>query len=219
MQNIVRALRLNHKLAMAVAVASLAFVLVPNSVGFSAKSALVWNAGGLTYLALAFRLMSISPIKGIMRRARIEDETRVVFFVLILLAVLSSFYAVFALIGDAKKLTGSVKTWHIALAASTVLVSWLVMQVIFTLHYAHAFYASKNSTGAVARGMKFPDDDAPDYWDFFYFTTSIGATSQTSDVAITSKGIRRMVAFQAVLSFVFNTTIVALAINLASGLI
>ena len=219
MQNIVRALRLHHKLAMAVAVASLAFVLVPNSVGFSAKSALVWNAGGLTYLALAFRLMSISAIEGIMRRARIEDETRVVFFVLILLAVLSSFYAVFALIGDAKTLTGSVKTWHIALAALTVLVSWLVMQVIFTLHYAHAFYAMKNCAGAVARGMKFPDDDAPDYWDFFYFTTSIGATSQTSDVAITSKDIRRLVAFQAVLSFVFNTTIVALAINLASGLV
>ena len=68
-------------------------------------------------------------------------------------------------------------------------------------------------------GDELPGDEHPDYWDFFYFTTSIGATSQTSDVAITSKAMRRMVAFQAVLSFLFNTAVVALAINLASALV
>ena len=69
------------------------------------------------------------------------------------------------------------------------------------------------------QGLIFPDDDHPDYWDFFYFATSIGATSQTSDVAIRSKSLRRLVTFHAVLSFFFNTTVLALTINLAAGLI
>ena len=93
------------------------------------------------------------------------------------------------------------------------------MQTVFTLHYAHAFYGNRDGDDHIDAGLVFPNDPAPDYWDFFYFTTSIGATSQTSDVAVTSKSIRRMVACQAVLAFVFNTTIVALAINLASGLV
>jgi uncharacterized membrane protein len=66
--------------------------------------------------------------------------------------------------------------------------------------------------------LEFPGDDAPDYWDFFYFTTSIGATAQTADVAITSKTARRIATAQAVLSFIFNTAILALAVNLASSL-
>ena len=75
-----------------------------------------------------------------------------------------------------------------------------------------------DDSGEIARGLEFPKDDQPDYWDFFYFTTSIGATSQTSDVSITSKAARRLATIQAVMSFVYNTTVVALAINLASGL-
>ena len=184
MQTVTQVLHVRRKLVLAVGVALIATLLVPGSIGLGAKLAIVWNAGGLTYLALSAWLMSTCRIEGIKQRARMEDEAGFVFFGLILLAVMSSFYAVFALIGDAKTLTGSIKTLHIALAALTVLVSWLVMQVVFTLHYAHAYYAAIKPDGTAARGMTFPGDDAPDYWDFFYFTTSIGATSQTSDVAL-----------------------------------
>jgi len=218
---IANGLRLRRRLLVAVgaALASLpAIPFVPAALGFGARSAIAWDVGGLTYLALAFALMSSCDAARIRKRASFEDEARLVFSGLIVLAILSSFYAVFALIADAKALHGLEKTAHIALAALTVVVSWLLMQVVFTLHYAHDYYGA-GSDGEIAGGMRFPEDDEPDYWDFFYFTTSIGAASQTSDVAITSKAVRRLVAFQAVLAFAFNTTIVALAINLASGLI
>jgi uncharacterized membrane protein len=106
----------------------------------------------------------------------------------------------------------------VGLAVGTIVSSWLVMQVIFTLHYAHDYYRSGPGGTGLARGLEFPGDDAPDYWDFFYFTTSIGATAQTADVSITSKTARRIATAQAVLSFIFNTAILALAVNLASSL-
>jgi uncharacterized membrane protein len=211
--------KLRHRLAIAVGAAIVTLIVLPFSLRTGARAAIAWNVGGLIYLYHAFALMSACDTATIQRRARVEDEAKFVFFGLILLAIVSSFYAVFALIGDAKALQGVGKNWYIGLAAITVLVSWLMMQAVFTLHYAHDYYAAHASGSGSAQGLKFPGDSEPDYWDFFYFTTSIGATSQTSDVAITSKSVRRLVAFQAVLSFVFNTTIVALAINLASGLI
>lgn len=215
---IVNGLKLRRRLLLAVAIAAVVLALLPESLQLSARMALAWCAGGIIYLMLTFAVMSAADTSRIRSAAAVVDEARLVFFAVLLLAILSSFYAVFTLIGEAKDLAGYEKSWRISLAALTVIVSWLVMQVIFTLHYAHDFYG-ESDTGGPAGGMIFPGDGEPDYWDFFYFTTSIGAASQTSDVSITSKAVRRMVAFQAVLAFIFNTTVVALAINLASGLI
>ncbi len=219
MRAIVNGLRLRRRLLVAAAVAVVTLIALPSSIDVAVRASLGWCAGGFAYLILAFALMSRCDTHHIQRTARIEDEARFVFVGLILLAILSSFVAVFALIGDAKTLSGIPKALVTTLAAVTVLVSWLVTQVIFTLHYAHDYYGADDHDGPHRRGLIFPNDDAPDYWDFFYFTTSIGATSQTSDVAITSKALRRVATFQSVLAFVFNTTVVALAINLASGLI
>jgi uncharacterized membrane protein len=107
---------------------------------------------------------------------------------------------------------------YVALAVATIVSSWLVMQVIFTLHYAHGYYRARSDGSGPVGGLDFPGDDLPDYWDFFYFTTSIGATAQTADVSIVSKSARRLATFQAVLSFIFNAAILALAVNLASSL-
>lgn len=209
---------LRRRLIAAVAIAVAVLVLLPASIEPGARAAITWDAGGLSYLAMSFALMSACDTGCIRRNAAIEDEARLVFFIVILLAIVASFTAVFQLIGEAKGLSGWPKAWNIGLAALTVIVSWLVMQIVFMLHYAHDYYGERDE-GGVTGGMTFPGGEDPDYWDFFYFTTSIGAASQTSDVAITSKAVRRMVAFQSVLAFLFNTTVVALAINLASGLI
>ena len=100
-----------------------------------------------------------------------------------------------------------------------VRLSWLVTQVVFTFHYAHEFYRPDDTAQMLAGGLEFPKDDSPDYWDFFYFATSIGAASQTSDVAIRTKALRRLVTLHAVISFFFNTAVLALAINIGASLI
>lgn len=218
-QAVMRGLMARPKLLCGVAAAVLVGWLVPASLPLSVRAAAAWNAGAFVYLAMAFRVMTTCGIAQIRRIAEAEDESRLVFTTVILLAIASSFVAVLAVIADARAARGLERTIYVALAAGTVISSWLVMQIVFTLHYAHDYYRPETADGGIARGLHFPEDNDPDYWDFFYFTTSIGATSQTSDVSIVSKKLRRTATVQAVLSFIFNTTIVALAINIASSLV
>lgn len=215
---IARSLIARPKLYVAVLVA-LATLLFGRALAPSLRGAAAWNTGSLTYIALSFYLMATCSKEAVRKRAARQDEGRLVLFAIVMLAVMSSFVAVIGLIAQAKNLAGAAKGLHLALAGTTIMESWLVMQLVFTFHYAHDYYRPPLGSEEATGGLRFPNDDAPDYWDFFYFTTSIGATSQTADVAITSKLFRRLVALQAVLSFVFNTTILALAINLAAGLL
>jgi uncharacterized membrane protein len=215
---VVRGLAARPRLLLAIGAAAAMGLLAPFE-PVSVRAACAWNAGALVYLAMAFSLMSACNIEQIRRTAELEDESRLVFTTVILLAIASSFVAVLAVIGAARDMHGAGRVLYIGLAAGTVITAWLVMQVVFTLHYAHDYYRPTSDNGEIARGLTFPEDNTPDYWDFFYFTTSIGATSQTSDVSIASKVLRRTVTLQAVLSFFFNAAILALAINLASSLV
>ena len=215
---LMRGLVARPKLVFGIAAAALVGWVEPVSLPVSVRAAGAWNAGALVYLVVAFAIMSSCSIEGIRRTAEREDESRLVFTTVILLAIAASFVAVLAVIGEAREAQGALRYLYVGLAAGTVITAWLVMQVVFTLHYAHDYYYPVSASGEIARGLKFPNDDEPDYWDFFYFTTSIGATSQTSDVSIVSKALRRTVTLQAVLTFFFNTAILALAINLASSL-
>ena len=199
------------------AVGLLALVVLPASLSPALRGALAWDIGGLVYLVLAFRLMANCHADTIRRRAAMQDESGFVILAVILLAIASSFAAIVGLIADAKAAKELVKFEYIAICGVTLVISWFVTQVVFTLHYAHEHYAP-HTAGQMADGLIFPDDKMPDYWDFFYFSTSIGATSQTSDVAIRSKSMRRLVTVHAITAFFFNTTVLALTINLAASL-
>ena len=138
---------------------------------------------------------------------------------LILLAIAASFVAILSVLGEAKAATGVGKILYVVMVVVTLLVSWTVTQIAFAFHYAHEYYVPRLGDRDAQSGLLFPKDEAPDYWDFFYFSTSIGATSQTSDVAIATKGLRRLVAIHAVISFFFNTMVLALMVNLAASLV
>ncbi|MEZ5854721.1 MAG: DUF1345 domain-containing protein [Hyphomicrobiaceae bacterium] len=204
---------------VAIAVLALGPTLMPMLALWSARAAAGWLAGATVYLGFAVWIMWRCGPEEIRRSAEREDESRFVFLVLIVLAIASSFTAIVALIGDARVAKADLRGIYLGLAGATVLASWLVMQIVYTLHYAHDYYRPNAEGTDLERGLEFPGGALPDYWDFLYFTTSIGATSQTSDVAISSRTLRRQVTVHAVLSFIFNTTILALAINVASGLI
>jgi uncharacterized membrane protein len=213
-----RGLVARPKVIFAFAVGGIAALILPASLPLGVRSTAAWLAGAVVYLTLAFAVMARHGTDRIRRTAEAEDESRFVLSAIVLLAVAAGFVAVVALSSDASAVHGLERAAYVGLAVGTIVSSWLVMQVIFTLHYAHDYYRSSPSGTGPVRGLEFPGDDAPDYWDFFYFTTSIGATAQTADVAITSKTARRIATAQAVLSFIFNTAILALAVNLASSL-
>jgi uncharacterized membrane protein len=142
-----------------------------------------------------------------------------VILVVVLVAIALSFWTILGVLSEAKQFAGESKALRTALAALTILLSWLVTQVVFTFHYAHEFYRPDDNAERRVGGLEFPKDNNPDYWDFFYFATSIGAASQTSDVAIRTKALRRLVALHATISFFFNTAVLALAINIGASMI
>lgn len=193
-------------------------LVLRNTFPAGTRDALAWCVGGAVYLALSYRVMARCNAEKIRTRAAWQDDSGIVILGLILLAIFSSFAAIFGLLGEAKTAPGDVKFLDAMLAAATIIIAWTVMQAAFTLHYAHEHYAPRTVLEPVNGGLSFPNDSHPDYWDFFYFATSIGATSQTSDVAVNSKAIRRLVTLHAMVSFFFNTMVLALTINLAASM-
>jgi len=98
----------------------------------------------------------------------------------------------------------------------SVVLSWLFLNIMFALHYAHGFYGD---FGEKHSGLEFPDTPKPDYWDFAYFAIVIGMTFQVSDVQITRRSLRRLAAAHGLLGFLFNTVILALSVNIGASLL
>lgn len=99
-------------------------------------------------------------------------------------------------------------------AAATIVLSWLYMNMIFALHYAHGYYGHRSGTH---KGLDFPGTQEPDYWDFAYFAMVLGMTFQVSDVQIVNRRVRRMALMHSVIAFFFNVFIIAISVNVAAG--
>src|SRR5215831_16533577 len=166
------------------------------------RSLVGWDVALTLYLGLAFRLMTNSDANRIRRRAALQDEGRFTVLALVVGAAMASLVAILAELGGANR-----QPAHLALAAVTILLSWAFTHTIFAIHYAHAYYDEKTHNGS---GLNFPGDEPPDYWDFVYFSFVVGMTSQVSDVAVTSRPLRRLVAAHGAVSFIFNATLLAL---------
>lgn len=216
-RSIWRSIVLRPRIYIATLVALVTMLVLPPNLALAVRAAISWNLGGIVYLALAVHGMRTCGADHIRARAAKQDDSALVILAIVLLAIAASFSAVAELITTAKTADSQQRWLLLLLAASTILVSWLVTQIVFTLHYAHEHYAP-DAKGALRGGLMFPEDDNPDYWDFFYFATSIGATSQTSDVSIRSKAMRRLVTLHAIVSFFFNTMVLAMTVNLAASL-
>ncbi len=176
-----------------------------------------WNFGAWLYLILAARMMFWTTHEKMRKRAIAQDDGKFVVLGMVIIAAIVSIGAIVAELSVVKDMHGILRSAHIALAVLTILSSWAFTQVMFALHYAHDFYVAKErgSTG----GLEFPGSTTPDYSDFLYFSCVIGTSGQTADVGFTSRSMRRTGLIHCVLAFFFNTTLVALTINIASGLI
>lgn len=217
-RSIWRSIVMRPRIYLGAFVGIVTLLLLPYSVSWAARGATAWCAGGGTYLMLAYGVMTRCESDRIRSRAARQDDGAIVILAVVLLAIFASFASIFGLVTEAKEASRGAKLVYVGLAAATILVAWAVMQVVFTLHYAHEHYAPHNLARDGTGSLDFPNDPNPDYWDFLYFATSIGATSQTSDVTIRSKGLRRLVTLHAVVSFFFNTMVLAMTINLAASM-
>ena len=215
---LVRVFMARPRLFFSVLFGILVAIFLPESLASSAvtRAIIAWNAGAILYLCLAARMMFGSTHEKMSLRSITQDEGRMLILVLVALAAVSTLAAIVVELAMAKDLHGSLRYAHFALAGLTIATSWLFVHTMFALHYAHDYYASilKGTHG----GLIFPNEGKPDYADFLYFALIIGTSAQTADVSFSSRAMRRTGLFHCVLAFFFNTTLLALTINIASGL-
>lgn len=211
-----------HLLA-GIVVGVLAYVVAAHWVDRSVTRALIgWDCGVVVFLGLCLISMIDVDCDRLKRRAISHDEGRHLMLLLTTFAAVASIGALVAELSAAKGQPGG--GFRVALAAGTVVLSWLFVQFVFAIHYAHIYYLAEDKDadqGADAQhrgGLEFGDDAEPDYWDFLHFSMVMGATAQTADIIIRSKEIRRAGTIHTLVAFGFNTAILATMINLAANL-
>jgi uncharacterized membrane protein len=161
-----------------------------------------------------------AEIEGIKHEASIERESRIAVLIIVILGSFFAMLALFTQLSAMKSEHGFGRSLNIGLSLSTIFLSWFLIHLGFAVFYAHEFHGERHGkTGASGGGLKFPGEKEPDYLDFVYFSFVVGTTAQTSDTAVTSRAMRRVVALHGVLSFFFNTAVIALAVNIASQLV
>lgn len=214
-----KALVARPRLSVSMAVGALSVVLLPQAwpIHPITRMTLGWNVGALLYLALALHMMFGSSHERMRTRALQQDEGRWVLLGLVVLSALTCLAAIVAELALAKTAQDSLRYAHIGLAALTIVSSWAFTQIMFALHYAHDYYVGE--INKLSGGLSFPGGHAPDYSDFLYVACIIGTSGQTADVSFTTRTQRRVGLLHSVLAFFFNTTVVALTINIASGLL
>jgi uncharacterized membrane protein len=219
---LLRQLHARPRTVIGVAVALVLAPLMPADWPATTRIILALDAGGLVFLVSSWVMMARSTERHMRLRAALQDEGQLVVLALTAGAALFSLVTVALELHGLKDLPSDRTLGHVGLAAATILCSWFVTHTMFALHYAHGFYldpAPGDGKQAHMGGLDIPGCPRPDYWDFLYFSFTIGMTFQTSDVQITSRSLRRQTLAHGVLSFFFNTVILALSVNIAAGLL
>jgi uncharacterized membrane protein len=217
-----RALRLDahHRIIVSSVLGVIAF-LVLGHFAFATRLVASWDVFTLATILLAWFVIATRDPYLVRRIAYQQDASATFLFGVVVTAATISLFAVFLLLGSAKNLSPGLLALHVGLSMSAIVLSWTLVHTLFTLRYAHFYYrdAHKVDRGKIKGGLIFPGDDNPDYVDFAYFSFVIGMTCQVSDVQISSKEVRRLAIVHGLISFAFNTAILAMFVNILAGLI
>jgi len=177
---------------------------------------LAWDIGTAIFLASSAQLF-LRNDWDIGADAARQEEGEWSIFALTLLGAFMSFAAIF-LFSDANDRKKH-QEFYLIFVIATLALSWLMVNVTFAYRYAHEYYSKAPGQQGIERGLDFPKDDKPDYLDFVYFAFVLGMTFQVSDTDITSKKFRRLATLHGLIGFLFNTTILALSVNIAASLL
>ncbi|MDE2362559.1 MAG: DUF1345 domain-containing protein [Hyphomicrobiales bacterium] len=232
------------RLFVAIAVGACVGFAAPEAAGVVARVLIGWNAAVVSYIAAVLYSMRDASPPDMRYRAQLLDDGRLTVLALCVLAGVAAIAAIVVELGLAHDAHGVEKAWRLCLAGCTILSAWFFIHTEFALHYAHEFYLERVLTGAEAEaptdldgdiddddlelakktsddprgGLIFPGTKQPTYSDFAYFSFIIGVASQTADVEISSRPMRRVSLAHSILAFFFNTAILALTINIVAGL-
>ncbi|MFS2096710.1 DUF1345 domain-containing protein [Pseudomonas sp. Pseusp11] len=206
--------RTHPRLSAAATLGIAAGILAPAD-SIISKILIGWNAGVWTYLVLMLWLTMRAKAPDVKRIAEVEDENAGLVLLLVCIAALASLGTITFELAGSRDLETARKLLRYGFTALTVIGSWLLIGVIFSVHYARLYYTWNGKEPALrfAEGLT-----TPNYWDFLYFSFTIGVAVQTADVGVATRDLRKIVLAQSLIGFVFNTAILGFSINIAAGL-
>jgi uncharacterized membrane protein len=213
-----RFVRARPHLVMGVAFGIAVGLLLPGSHPWLWRALVGWNSGVWAYLATMGWLMWHADHHQVRAIAERQDESARAVLLVMIAGVISSLYAIVTELATMGKVGGNEAAVHYAFTVLTLTGSWLLVAVLFALHYGHHYYCADDA--GTGPPLRFPDQDLePNYWDFLYFSFTISVAVQTSDVAVASRPLRKMVLGHSVLAFFFNLVILGLSINIAASVV
>lgn len=207
------------KLGVCVLTATIVILaLLPVKMEGTTRSMVFWDIFSFCMIILYGTIFSTVQPKQLRILASREDESRTVVFIIVVIATVGSLGGIILLLQNqhAWLLSKGMETF---IYITGVIFSWVLLHMLFTSRYAHLYYGDHaTKKNEMAGGLDIPNEKCPDYMDFAYFSFVIGMTFQVSDIEITSREIRRVALLHGLLSFLFNTVIVALTINVVVNL-
>ncbi len=194
------------------------FLIKPQGVHSLTHLMIGWDSFSFSMLLMSWITIFITDAAETIPQAKKQDQKRPVVFILSLASIFIGFLAVFLLL-SAKYESKTETSITVTVAIIGMLFSWLLFHTIFTLRYAHLYYYDNPDTPKVEiGGLRFPGEKRPDFLDFAYYSFVIGMTFQVSDVDITTSRMRHLTLLHSIISFFYNTIIVALTINVILSL-
>lgn len=211
----------HHRVAVALVFSLLVFALTCPWLPFRVSVILAWNAFAICSLTFAWAGMIFTDVRTCLHEAHLQDSSRTAICGCVVAGSATALFGAGLMLEFAKVSGAGSAGRYISLAGLTVASSWLLVHTMLTLHYTHlCCHIAKNSDEKPPSfGVVFPNEPRPDFLDFAYFSFVIGMTCQVSDVQITSRRIRRIALLHGLISFGFNTVILAISLNLAAALL
>jgi uncharacterized membrane protein len=192
------------------------FVVLPSHLRLVTRGLMAWDLTALIYVVFGFLMISRSTVETCHRRAALYDESDWVIVSLVVASAAASFVAIFAELAVVKTASGP-PVLSLTVTGLTVILSWTFTHLIFTLHYANLYYMPHKD--GHPEGLEFPGKRPPDYRDFIYYAFVIGCAAQTGDINTVSHPMRRITLIHGIISFAFNTAILALMVNVGASLL
>jgi len=211
-----------YRLLISLVIAIVIFFLLQN---YGSRVAFLcsWISFASTSLFFSWVTILIRHPGKIGTVAKEQDTSFWIIFLVVVTAAFVSLFGIILLLQGVSTYTKHGLNVHITLSMIAVSLSWFLIHTLFTIRYAHLYYTvpldPENDAEPVSRGLQFPGEELPDFLDFAYFSFVLGMTFQVADINITGRIFRRLALLHGFLSFVYNTAIIALTINIISGLI
>ncbi|HKA54577.1 MAG TPA: DUF1345 domain-containing protein [Candidatus Binatia bacterium] len=216
-----RSLPPRNRLLLSYAVALLTFLISLPLMRFMTCLVLTWSVGIIFWLLLVSLFLFTASPEEVMRRAQLVEARRGLILATVAASAVASLIAMAFMLANTQDWPPLEASVHLSLSLVAVFASWLFVHVGFTLSYARLYYDELEPPAPMPykKGLQYPTDDPPDYWDFLYFSFTIAMCAQTSDVSVTSAPMRRLALVHSFVSFIFYTIILGLVLNGVSTLI